>query len=151
MQTKCCTLCGEVKPPEAFSLLKKTGRRMTRCKPCAAAVAKEWRRQNPEKAREHKRRYRQGKGKKSEAHRRQRYGLTLEDVELLIAAQGGVCAICGEDVSAHNGCATHVDHDHTTGKVRGILCRLCNPALGAFRDDPVLLRRAAEYLERHRP
>lgn len=60
---------------------------------------------------------------------------------MLKAAQGGVCAICGERP------AVHVDHDHETHRVRGILCEPCNGFLGAFRDERALLRAAIEYLE----
>lgn len=63
---------------------------------------------------------------------------------MLKAAQGGICAVCGERR------AVHVDHDHDTKRVRGILCELCNGFLGAFNDDPDLLRAAIKYLERPR-
>lgn len=66
--------------------------------------------------------------------------LTPEDVECLIRRQGGVCMIC------LRASAEHVDHDHLTGERRGILCFNCNVALGQFRDDPWVLRRAIEYL-----
>jgi hypothetical protein len=80
-----------------------------------------------------------------------KYGLTLEARDAMIASQGGRCAICPNvlDVSKPKGC--HVDHDHKTGKVRGLLCSGCNLGLGHFRDDPALLRIAASYLERPRP
>ena len=58
----------------------------------------------------------------------------------MLAAQEGRCAIC-------NNPAKCVDHDHATGKVRGILCAGCNRALGFMFDKPALLRRGAEYLE----
>lgn len=58
----------------------------------------------------------------------------------ILAAQGGVCALCTRP-------ATCCDHDHDTGAIRGALCNSCNVGLGAFRDDPDRLRRAAEYLE----
>ena len=59
-------------------------------------------------------------------------------------AQGGVCAICREAP------AVHVDHDHATGEVRGMLCFPCNAAIGHLRDDPRVVRAAAAYLERAR-
>ncbi len=57
-------------------------------------------------------------------------------------SQGGVCAICRAAP------AVHVDHDHATGTVRGMLCFPCNAAIGHLRDDPDTVRRAAVYLER---
>lgn len=80
-----------------------------------------------------------------------RYGITQEQYDAMHAAQGGVCAICGKPpkggrTSSKN---LHVDHDHATGKIRGLLCNDCNPGLGKFMDDPNLLRLAAAYLERH--
>ncbi|MEU5809887.1 endonuclease VII domain-containing protein [Streptomyces sp. NPDC047718] len=59
----------------------------------------------------------------------------------MIAAQGGVCVICQE------GPAEHVDHDHQTGRVRGVLCFACNSALGKLKDRPDVMRRAAAYVE----
>lgn len=70
------------------------------------------------------------------------YGLDEAAVALLLESQGGLCAICQLRR------AIHVDHDHATGAVRGMLCFSCNAALGHFRDDPAVLRRAARYLER---
>jgi Recombination endonuclease VII len=78
---------------------------------------------------------------------RRRYGMTQEEVAALLVSQDGGCAICGvtEPKGRHGG--FHVDHDHATGKVRGILCHGCNVSLGHFRDDPALLRAAIRYLE----
>jgi len=76
--------------------------------------------------------------------RLKRYGLAPEAYDLMLAEQGGVCAICrGPEVRTF-----HVDHDHLTGRVRGILCASCNHVLGRMKDDPALLRAAAAYLER---
>ena len=82
---------------------------------------------------------------------RSAYGITIDDYEAMLLAQGGRCAICGTD---EPGGARHmvrwvVDHDHSTGKVRALLCHSCNFGLGKFHDDPELLRRAADYLEKH--
>jgi hypothetical protein len=80
---------------------------------------------------------------------RRRNGITLEQYNELLERQGGGCAICGKLSSEeYNGKFLHVDHDHKTGKVRGLLCNDHNHGLGQFHDDPVLLRRAADYLER---
>lgn len=74
-----------------------------------------------------------------------KYGLTLEQFRELEERQGGRCAICGtDDPSPHE--RFSVDHCHETERVRGLLCHFCNVALGAFKDDPALLRSALMYL-----
>lgn len=72
-----------------------------------------------------------------------KYGITPEDYQEMLAAQGGVCAVCGAGPGVR---ALAVDHCHTTGRVRGILCPNCNTGLGKFRDDVGLLTRAITYL-----
>lgn len=80
-----------------------------------------------------------------------RYGVTIEWYEEQLAAQDGACAICGHIPNGVKAAARlHVDHDHVTDVNRGLLCHRCNPGVGYFRDDPDLLRAAAEYIERHR-
>jgi hypothetical protein len=82
-----------------------------------------------------------------------RYGVTLDWFEAKIIEQHGACAICGHvpPVGGIKSAARlHVDHDHVTGANRDLLCNRCNPGVGYFRDDPALLRAAAEYIERHR-
>jgi hypothetical protein len=74
------------------------------------------------------------------------YGLTLADYERMFEAQGGVCAICREARPEER--TLHVDHDHETGVIRGLLCFRCNNALGDFREEYELFRRAADYLDR---
>ena len=76
---------------------------------------------------------------------RRRYGLTIEEAEVMRA---GGCQICGEtdgDAPGRHG-KLHIDHDHVTGRVRGVLCTNCNSGIGRFADNPELLRRAVEYL-----
>ena len=75
-------------------------------------------------------------------HLKRTFGLSPEDLASLIAAQGGTCAIC-------DGPPQHIDHDHATGNVRGVLCGPCNMGLGQFADDPQRLIQAATYLRRH--
>ena len=81
-----------------------------------------------------------------ESHLKRKYGMTLEDYERMFEAQGGVCAICGEARPEER--TLHVDHDHETGVIRGLLCFRCNNALGDFREEYELFRRAADYLDR---
>jgi hypothetical protein len=72
------------------------------------------------------------------------YGITPQDFRRMLAKQGGVCAICkGPEPT---GMALAVDHDHVTGRVRGLLCSNCNKGLGCFKDSPCALRTAALYL-----
>ncbi|WP_342634422.1 endonuclease VII domain-containing protein [Streptomyces himastatinicus] len=74
-------------------------------------------------------------------HLKRQYGLTEADRDELVASQAGVCCIC---LAAP---AAHVDHDHGTGRVRGVLCFSCNAALGQFKDRADAIRRGAAYLE----
>jgi hypothetical protein len=80
-------------------------------------------------------------------HIRSTYGLTLEQYEAM-AAVG--CAICGRPQGEAGGKNNilHVDHNHKTGKIRGLLCHFCNRGLGCFRDDQEFLQKAIEYLKR---
>ena len=74
----------------------------------------------------------------------QLYGMTVEDYARLHKWQGGVCAICGEKQTGTRK-KLHVDHCHTTGQVRGLLCHGCNIGVGNL-DTPELLDRAKEYV-----
>ena len=76
---------------------------------------------------------------------RRTYGISLEEYYKLIEYQGGGCAVCGRKQEP-DGRRLSIDHDHTTGKVRGVLCYSYNKALGLFYDIPERLDKAAEYL-----
>ncbi len=80
-----------------------------------------------------------------------KYGITVEDYDRMFDAQGGVCAICSRPASGGPTSASrlHIDHCHTTGKVRALLCSTCNLGVGYFADDPDRLIAAAAYLLRH--
>jgi hypothetical protein len=75
-----------------------------------------------------------------------KYGITLDDERAMLAVQGGCCAICRK-ADLPDGQRWHVDHDHETGAVRGLLCRACNLLLGHAGDDPTVLAAAITYLE----
>jgi hypothetical protein len=74
------------------------------------------------------------------------HGISAEDYARMLSQQGGGCAICGAPQKSTTKRRLHVDHDHVTGKVRGLLCSRCNVALGYFGDDPNRLLSASAYL-----
>jgi len=74
-----------------------------------------------------------------------RYGITIEQRNKMIIDQNDRCAICNELLS--NGKFTHIDHNHETGKVRGILCSNCNSGIGMFKDNIEILASAIKYLK----
>lgn len=80
-----------------------------------------------------------------------KYGIDLEQYNIMLEEQDGVCAICGNPETAISRWGTPlslaVDHCHETGRVRGLLCRNCNVTLGRAGDNVELLRSMADYLE----
>ncbi len=70
------------------------------------------------------------------------YGLLPDEFYSLLISQQGRCAICNDPLYP----GPHIDHDHTTGAVRGLLCRLCNKGIGLLRDDPRIIEAALSYL-----
>jgi hypothetical protein len=116
-----------------------------RCKRCLADAQRAYRKTRPKT-------YWRDKDKKYAV--KKRYGLSLDQLHGMVAAQGGKCAICGVDprtlmLSHHCHRHLHIDHDHATGRVRGLVCNGCNRALGFLNDQPDVARKAAEYLEHH--
>lgn len=108
---------------------------------------REWRQRNREKARAACKRWMDANPDKvREGHLRRKYGMSLADYDTMLAAQGGCCALCLSDRPGGRASTFHVDHDHDTGRVRGLLCHNCNRGLGYLGDDPDLLREAADYL-----
>ena len=133
-----------------------------RCPGCEKAHRREanrekqarWREANPETYRAAQRKsYEVQRAKPGHlAEKRDRalkkYGISRDDLDALIAAQDGKCAIC-KGAPTGKGDRLHVDHCHTSGKVRALLCHHCNTLLGLAGDDPARLRAAAAYLEAH--
>lgn len=126
---KWCPDCGEVQAHSAFArnAASKNGL-SSYCKPCHNARG---------------RKSKESIGGERSYHLRRRYGITAEEADVLLAEQGGVCAIC--KVAP----ARHVDHDHATGAVRALLCFNCNGGLGQFKDNPHVLHAAAYYVFLH--
>jgi hypothetical protein len=80
------------------------------------------------------------------------FNLSIDEYNVMYAKQNGVCAICNQvETTVRLGKVQNlsVDHCHTTGKIRGLLCNSCNRALGKFKDDVVILRNAVSYLEKY--
>ena len=116
----------------------------------AIARVKRWQQENPERVNASQRARRakpEAKRRERAGHLMRKYGISLDQYDAMLEAQGGGCFICRrpprEDISLH------VDHDHATGKVRGILCFCRNNALADFQEDPALLRKAASYVSWH--
>lgn len=82
--------------------------------------------------------------------RKWKYGITQESFDQKMKVQSGCCAICSRILDCSSRDTTPcVDHNHTTGKVRGLLCRPCNQAIGCLQDQPHLCQLAAVYLNKH--
>jgi hypothetical protein len=138
---KRCGSCRQILPDTAFyrSSRTKTGLHCY-CKTCSSkkssANKRKWRRTAAGRA----------------AYKRYwlgRYGLSVEQYNAMLAAQGGRCETCPnafDDTRSGRAC---VDHHHATGKVRALLCGSCNAALGMAKENPVILRALARYLETH--
>jgi hypothetical protein len=129
--THYCPKCEQVKSRDDFPRNRASKNGLAAyCKPCHNQTTKDT--------------YSRLYGGTREYHLRRRYGIGVADVDAMIEAQGGKCATC-------DGKPEHVDHDHATGKVRGVLCFNCNQALGNVRDDEMTLRRLGRYLRQHAP
>ena len=156
---KTCKKCGQMKPIDRFykAAGTKDGHR-GECIDCAKVIrrtwydankdkaveaARRWQQRNPERTAAYQEEYRKRPDRKRamrDRHYRVTYDISADEFDVLLEKQGGVCAICaGPDPQ-------HLDHDHVTGAIRGILCINCNHGIGKFFDDPALLERAAAYL-----
>lgn len=118
---RCCIDCKEFKPLDEYYKTK-TGVIST-CKKCSHVRA----------AKYHKSYYKYAK-----------YGIDKKLYDEMFANQNGKCAICALDLNLQK--EVHIDHCHTTGKVRGILCGKCNKGLGQFDDNVIYLTNAIKYL-----
>lgn len=139
---KKCTKCGEVKPLDQFSnhVRHKDGKRF-RCKVCEAVDQKEAKQKRLAAD------YEGTRAKERMNNLKRMFGMSLEEYDEKLKAQDGVCAICGG--LCKSGKRLAVDHNHTTGKIRDLLCGNCNGGLGKFLDNPELLIKAADYLRKH--
>jgi len=124
-----------------------------RCKPCEVARVAEWQKAHSEEHLASCKRYAENyKEKKKDNELRSRYGISIEERDSLVLAQGGRCPICMRDLK---GTKISVDHDHaccpgsmTCGKcIRAVLCQRCNVLLGLAKDSSEILNNAIQYLK----
>jgi hypothetical protein len=154
---KICCRCGAEKPADTEHFYRNRHRSDgldETCSECKRLAAKKWYRENLTKARAAVRKYARTHKQQLAANYRahilgKKYGLSVQDYDALVEAQQGLCAICGGHLSTFNQ-RLAVDHCHTTGRIRGLLCHNCNTGLGKFKEDIELLLRAVEYLQRNR-
>lgn len=109
--------------------------------------AKFWRDSNPEKVKEIDRKYRKNNPEKvylkiRKSVLKRKYGITMDEYNAMLESQNGRCAICHQEKSE----TLAVDHDHKTGKVRGLLCSHCNQVIGFAEDNVELMESAIKYL-----
>lgn len=152
-----CTKCKTSKEASEFirDATRKTGRHPW-CASCQAETKARHYQRTAEAQKEYRKTYyRNNRAAALRASRHQRlnnprhlrYGLTTDEFLMLNDAQLGKCAGCGTEFGGS--VRRCVDHDHKTGKVRGLLCHTCNLAVGNAKDSPTTLRRLADYLEGH--
>lgn len=127
---KTCVDCNEEKNVSLFASSGKKNPYRNRCKPCYNKRAKELA-------------LKRGGGLKD--HLKSRYGITLDDYYLMLKEQNYCCAICNKHVDTMRR-RLSVDHDHTTGKVRKLLCDKCNTAFGLLEESEEIIISMLSYL-----
>lgn len=158
---KMCCGCDAVKAARHFYLMR-SGRLHSRCRECVAVANKTQNTKHQVKRRE----YDSARGTgwvrsgreswnppepvKHDKYLRRAYGISLAEYDDIFAAQGRVCAICRCECNRSTTTRLCVDHNHDTGRVRGLLCFQCNVGLGKFLDSYELISAAADYLKQER-
>jgi hypothetical protein len=152
---KKCTTCKTKKPRESFARHSKSKDGLQgQCRQCR----RQYYLDNRARCKEHMRTYNSTPERKARhavvsraATLQRKYGITVQEYDAMLADQGGRCAICGRTDSGS--AATKylaVDHCHSTGKVRGILCDPCNRGIGLLQDAVETVEAAAKYLRRNK-
>ena len=132
---KRCHVCGVKKEDTLFNKNSKSKDGLQHyCRECSNRKRKEWDLADPERT----------KGK----HLKDTYGISFKDYTDMLEQQNHKCAICGKDETRFLKKLV-VDHCHTTGKIRQLLCNFCNHGLGNFQDDPDTMLKAIQYLLKH--
>ena len=138
LETRECRKCGEVKNLlESFYRQRKDPTLKSsysyECKECTVERVKK--NHNPSRSRQ--------------LHLKRKYGLTFAEYDKMLNEQNNCCAVCGGTKPGGRWKSFAVDHDHVTGRVRGLLCKSCNIALGEVNDDLTTLKNMINYLSKH--
>lgn len=144
-----CRDCHVEKPMTDFYPVKGTSGRKPYCRACRSIRSRKWHQRTRDIRLPKLRAWKAQNPEYARTARIRAYGISREEYEHLHKSQDGRCKICkrAEEDSPKGRLA--IDHDHATGRVRALLCNLCNIAIGALSEDPHLIRKAAEYLEDH--
>lgn len=160
MTHKECYTCKQTKPLSEYYFLKQKNKYRTKCNTCVSGVRKKWEEKNRELRAAQKRDYYKANKEEMRAKGRQyyqnnsdksrsyylyrKYGVTLELFEKMSKEQDGKCAICFLEPGKNQYLC--VDHCHTTGNIRKLLCSNCNTGIGLLKEDPEILASAIKYL-----
>jgi len=138
---KVCTKCCTMRPVEAFRSRGGSLRHLLKsyCNTCLFKEHRDWVENNPERVNEYR-----ARDSWTLAKRCARRGIAVEELVDRYERQEGCCAICNIEITLID---SAIDHNHETGEFRGMLCKLCNRALGMFKDNTTILRNAVEYLK----
>ncbi len=139
--TKTCTKCKEVRDLSCYRSRGGSQKHLLNswCNNCRKKDHKSWVKNNPDKVRQYR-----AKDPWTLKKRCNRHNISVENFWSLYEDQDGTCPICEDPIKAED---SAIDHNHSTGEVRGILCKTCNRALGLLKDDPKVLGRAKKYLK----
>lgn len=130
---KVCSLCGFKKLEIDFTKDKRTPDGLgSWCKECKRQKDREYRNKNIGAYSE----------KAKWKHKRIKYGVSKSDFDLMLEKQEAKCLICNDNILEN----PHIDHNHKNGEIRGLLCKPCNRGLGFFKDNPMFLKNAYQYL-----
>lgn len=154
-KTKLCKCCNEYKEPMDFYPNKRAKDKLNYiCKKCSNKKTRAYQIANKEQMAKYSEKYRLKYIKTYADYARntkykQNYGITIEDYDRMFALQNNRCALCGSTESFGRSEHFFVDHNHSTGKIRDLLCNHCNTGLGKFRENIELLEKAIQYLKKH--
>ena len=159
-KTKTCPTCNTAKPLVDFCKdNRRSDKRYYQCRECARVAYQNYSSKNPEKILNKQRSYRRNNREQVKKSRdvylkqnvlkiRQqyirKYGITYEQMEEMFVSQNGKCGICEKEFVDRR--TMHIDHNHSTNKVRKLLCENCNRGLGGFKDNVEILKKAIDYL-----
>jgi hypothetical protein len=158
---KVCSTCKVEKEITEFSKdrTEKDGYTYS-CKVCRNKRYNEWAKENKDKVRERNAKksesrqayYQSERGIESSrrAHLKRKYNMTLEEYDVILESQNGVCDICKEPESYGRASFLAVDHCHNDETIRGLLCNNCNRAIGLLKDNIEVLENAVKYLKKHK-